>query len=588
MQPLENTPGGASAHVPSEPISIEGFTLLGVIGVGAMGVVYEGVQHDPRRSVAIKVMRLMVEAPQVERVRQEAMIASRCAHPGIVRILASGVVRGPVVEVPWIAMERIEHAEPIDRWFRRRTPSRSDALALFERVADALQYAHIQGVIHRDIKPGNILMDGADRPTIIDFGLSRVEGRPSMTEPGMLVGTLRTIAPEVLAGARADVRSDIFSLGVCLHECLTDEWPFGSVPEHLGAMAHAIEQGARGYSRRTCATVSGDLRRVLAKALEVDPDRRYQSMDTLRRDLAAVREGRPISARAPSFSYRLQRWSVRNPLAASLAVAVIVVATVSAWGMVRLGMAAAADYQRANRFVELWIDFMARHPVEGLPADVTVRQLTDHLAARHRYEVSYSPPSRSQMVRSMALARIYLELGSIPDANAMVAESRRVASLCVGPEDADLFELDLVDLMIRGSIDPDSTEVHASADRLHRRCADQSPWRRDVAEEVIMLYGSGPVAWECMERAVMRRGPEAAVIVAVALPRMARFREGSPERLVWASEATARALEHVRGPSAPIVISGLRQGMEGLRDQGHEQAAAILEHAMRQVEAGDA
>lgn len=103
-----------------------------------------------------------------------------------------------------------------------------------------------------------------------------------------------------------------------------------------------------------------------------------------------------------------------------------------------------------------------------------------------------------------------------------------------------------------------------------------------------MLYGSGPVAWECMERAVMRRGPEAAVIVAVALPRMARFREGSPERLVWASEATARALEHVRGPSAPIVISGLRQGMEGLRDQGHEQAAAILEHAMRQVEAGGA
>lgn len=588
MTSLENTPGGASGLGPHEPILIEGFTLHGVIGVGAMGVVYEGVQHDPCRPVAVKVMRLMVEAPQVERVRQEAMIASRCVHPGIVRILASGVVRAPAIEIPWIAMERIENAEPIDHWFRRRRPSRTDSLALFERVADALQHAHMQGVLHRDVKPGNILMDAADRPTIIDFGLSSVRGRPSMTEPGMLVGTLRTMAPEVLAGARADVRSDIFSLGVCLHECVSGEWPFGHVPDNVGAMAQVVEQGARGYARRTCAKVTGDLRRVLAKALEVDPDRRHQSMEALRRDLAAVREGRPISARAPSFTYRLQRWAARNPVVAALAVTLIVGSTVSAWGMVRLGMAAAADYQRANRFVELWIDFMARHPIEGLPPGVTVRELIDHLAARHRAEASYEPPSRHQVVRSMALARAYLELGSIPEAKAMIAESRRVAALCFGPDDADMFELDLVDLMIRGSIDPDSTELHAFADRLHERSADQSPWRRDVAEELIMLYASGPVAWECMERIVMRHEPESAVVVAVALPRMARLPEGTPARLVWASEATARALERVSAPSAPLVRSALRQGMEGLRDQGQEQAAAILEHAMRQMGAGDA
>lgn len=103
-----------------------------------------------------------------------------------------------------------------------------------------------------------------------------------------------------------------------------------------------------------------------------------------------------------------------------------------------------------------------------------------------------------------------------------------------------------------------------------------------------MLYASGPVAWECMERTVMRHEPESAVVVAVALPRMARLPEGTPARLVWASEATARALERVSAPSAPLVRSALRQGMEGLRDQGQEQAAAILEHAMRQMGAGDA
>jgi hypothetical protein len=588
MTPVEHSRGGGGRRTPVDPIEIEGFTLLGVLGMGAMGVVYDGLQHDPRRPVAIKVMRLMVDAPQVDRVRQEAMIASRCAHPGIVRILSSGVVKGPIIEVPWIAMERVENAEPIDRWFQRRAPSRTASLTLFEGVADALQHAHVQGVIHRDIKPGNILMNAADRPTIIDFGLSSVNGRPSMTEPGMLVGTLRTLAPEVIAGARADVRSDIFSLAVCMHECLAGEWPFGTVPEHVGSMAQAIEQGARSYARRPCARISGDLRLVLSKALDPGPERRYQSMDEFRRDLKAVREGRPVSACPPSLAYRIRRWSGRNPLAASLVACMLVLAAVSAWGMVRLARAAAADYQRANHFVETWIDFMARKPIQGLPQDITIRQLTEQFAVVHHYDVRYAPPSRSQITRAMVLARAYLELDAISEANWMMMESRRLADLCTGIGDSDMFELDLLELMIRGATDPDSPEVHAFADRLFERSADQSPWRRDNAEEMIMLYASGPAAWQCLERTVMHHGPASAVFVAVALPRMARFKEATPERLVWASQAVAQALKRTHGPGVPMVLSALRQGMDGLRDQGHEEPARILEETIRILEAGDA
>lgn len=550
-----------------------------------MGVVYEALQHEPKRVVAIKVMRMMVDAPQAHRVRLEAIAASRCSHPGIVRILASGSIQSVGIEVPWIAMDRVEGAMPIDRWFAVRRSSRDAVLLMFEQVADALQHAHSRGVIHRDVKPSNILVDGWSRPVVIDFGLAIAEDRTRMTEPGTLVGTMRTMAPEVIAGSCADTRSDIFSLAVCLHECLTGAWPFGAPPDRLGPMSRAIEDGARNYAKEATRLIPGDLRWVIARALDPDPSRRHQSMDAFRQDLSAVRANRPVSARKPSIPYRLRRWSRRNPAAAILSSVLAVVVLVSAWISARLAIEAAAEFRRARQVIEIWSEFMARQPVHAWPVDVTLREMLDRLRAAHSFEQTWMKPNLDQLMRSLVLARSYLELELIDDALQMVADGRRIAAACADAGDMERFEFDVVELMVRAKCEPDGPELQSVADALRIRARAFSSWRRMMADTMLMNYASGPVTWECIEWAAQSGHPSAGLSLAFSLPRMARFAEGTPDRILWASEATARMLALAGGADREVVSEALRKGSEGLRREGHADAARALEKALRQVEA---
>lgn len=586
---------GASDFDPGEPLApahtgvhIDGFTLLGVLGVGAMGVVHDAIQHSPRRAVAIKVMRLMVDAPQAERVRLEALAAARCSHPGIVKVLASGVLHGGGIDVPWIAMDRVEGATPVDRWFREHRPDREIALTMFERIADALAHAHARGVIHRDVKPGNILVDASGNPVVIDFGLAIAEDRSRLTEPGMLVGTMRTMAPEVFGGSCADTRSDIFSLAVCLHECLTGAWPFGTPPEHLGPMARAIEDGARGYDKGASRAVGGDLGWVLTKALDPDPARRHQTMDAFRQDLAAVRGSRPVSARPPSLRYRVRRWGRRNPATAALSVLLVVVVAASAWVSFRFAVETAAEFRRARQVFEIWGEFMARQPIHSWPVDVTLREMLDRLRAVHRFQRTWIPPNLDQLMRSLVLARAYMELELMDDALAMVADGRDIAANCPESGEMERFEFDMVALMIRAKIEPDGPELQAVADGLRERSREFNLWRRQEADSMLMCYASGPVTWECIEWAVQQNNLAFASGVAISLPRMCRFREGSPERILWASRRISQLLAQSWGPGDEIVVESLRKGAEGLRREGHAEAAAMLADALAKIEASDA
>jgi len=577
--------GAADFPARSGAIEIPGFTLWKVIGVGAMGVVHEGEQHSPRRPVAVKVMRVTTDALHAARIRQEALAVSRCSHPSIVQVFASGVLRGSGIEIPWIAMERVESAVPIDAWFRRHRPDLDTSLRMFESLADAMQQAHLKGLLHRDLKPGNILVDHAGRPVVIDFGLAAVEGSDSLTEPGTIVGTLRTMPPEVISGQRADVRSDIFSLGVTMHECLVGAWPFGDMPASLAGLAQAIQSGSEQYARRASGKIPGDLRWVLVRALETDPARRHQSMLSLGDDLRAVRARRPVSARSPSAMYRLRCRIRRHPMATVLAALLVLSIGVGTLVSARLAMEAARESERASQFLQVWDSFTARQPVDTWPPLVTAREMVDGLAVRHMHERGHRPPDRQQMFRALALARGYLELGDPGRAREFVADGR-ILSEITGAHASDRFQIDVVDLMIRGAEAPESPEVRAFADSLHARLSEITQWQARAFGIIVMLYGSGPVTWSCMQDSMAREDPNDALMVAIALPHLALFPEGTPERLQLASDSTAALLRGIRGPATQLVRVALRRGAEGLVAAGHPNAARPLFEALAEVEGG--
>lgn len=339
----------------------ERYRVLRELGQGGQGSVYLAEDQHLRRRVAIKVLTRMAAAGDdvLRRFRREAETASRLDHPGICAVYEFGM-DGPT---PFIVMRYVEgeslaariaraqaaageaatdvgplpvHDAPGDPERRPGSapdrPSRqavNTTVQIIEKTARALHAAHEHGIVHRDIKPGNIVVTPDGEPVILDFGLARdLEDRGgSLTESGDIFGTLPYMAPEQVAGQREriDRRSDVFGLGVTLFEALTFRRPFDR-PTHE-ALLRAIRLEAPPDPRSFNPAIPPDLRIVLETALAKEPERRYRTALDLAEDLRRVRSLEPISARPAGPILRLRRWSQRNPvLAASLAVSLLLAA----------------------------------------------------------------------------------------------------------------------------------------------------------------------------------------------------------------------------------------------------------------------
>src|SRR5688572_25872244 len=209
------------------PSSIGPFRILRQIGEGGMGIVLLAQQENPTRTVALKVIHLSVLSPRtLYRFKQEAEMLARLQHPGVAQIYQVGTYATPQGELPYIAMEHVE-GERLDHWVLRHTPSIRARLELAARVAEAVEHAHQKGVIHRDLKPGNILVTAEAAPKIVDFGVARLNDDDTRTttlrtDVGALMGTLTYMSPEQASGApdAIDTRSDVYSLGVVFYELL--------------------------------------------------------------------------------------------------------------------------------------------------------------------------------------------------------------------------------------------------------------------------------------------------------------------------------------------------------------------------------
>ncbi len=330
----------SSAAAPPEqplPERIGSYHIHKRLGHGGMGVVYEAEQQVPKRMVAIKVVRggHHVDEYRARLLEREAETLAKLRHPGIAAIFEGGRAEDGQ---PFFAMELVRGI-PLNEFIRSTNPTRRARLELFRRVCHAINYAHQRGVIHRDLKPTNVLIDGEGNPKILDFGLARITdpGGTIKTETlqiGRLMGTLPYMSPEEALGNPddIDIRTDVYSLGVVLFEMLTGELPHAlrgrGIPESIRIICEDAPRRPGAIDR----TLRGDLETIALKTLEKNPSRRYQSVAQMSEDIERFLKNEPILARRASALYHLTKFVSRHRVFFLTAFAIgVLVAGVSIW-----------------------------------------------------------------------------------------------------------------------------------------------------------------------------------------------------------------------------------------------------------------
>jgi len=310
----------------SDPVStlppgalVAQYTVGRVIGVGGMGAVYNATQHKPRREVALKLIRPGYASPRLlKRFEIEAEILGRLNHPNIARVFEAGIADTPAGSQPFFAMELI-HGAPLDRHATSQNLSTRDRLALFATICDAIHHAHTHGVIHRDLKPGNILVTSDGHPKILDFGVARltdadIKTTTIQTDVGQLIGTVPYMSPEQAAGdpGELDTRSDVYALGVVLYELLAGQLPYDLDRKMIHEAVRIIREDDPAPLSSINRTLRGDVDTIVAKALAKEKHRRYASAEALASDIRRYLHDEPIAARPPSTWYQLRKFARRN------------------------------------------------------------------------------------------------------------------------------------------------------------------------------------------------------------------------------------------------------------------------------------
>ncbi|MFN0133380.1 MAG: tetratricopeptide repeat protein [Phycisphaerales bacterium] len=314
--------------LPDIPDAVGTYLVIGVLGMGGMATVYEAVQENPNRRVAIKVMRqAMTSTDSLLRFRLETQTLARLRHPAIAQIYEAGTAQlGQPKPTPFFAMELIPDALSITEYADRAGLSLRQRLEMFASVCDAVLHGHQNGIIHRDIKPANVLVGPDGQPKVIDFGIARSTqtGSPALTgaaNASSLIGTLNSMSPEQCVDpANIDVRSDVYSLGVLLYELVTGRLPHDlsrcSIPQAVRIITE-VEPSRAGSLRPEAA---GDLEAIIAMAMEKDRARRYVGAGALAADVRRYLGNQPIEARHSTTIEQVRKFARRNPpLAAALA-----------------------------------------------------------------------------------------------------------------------------------------------------------------------------------------------------------------------------------------------------------------------------
>jgi serine/threonine-protein kinase len=576
---------GESAAPPVEAVGP--YRLLREIGRGGMGEVYLAERSDGQyqKQVAVKLVRPGVDRAGLERrFERERQILATLEHPNIARLIDGGVTDAGL---PYLVLEYVEGSR-IDEYCERKALGPLGRLDLFDRVAGAVEFAHQKLVVHRDLKPGNILVSDAGEVKLLDFGIAKLlDEDPAVggvTRTGALLATPEYASPEQVRGEPVSAATDVYALGVILYELLSGRRPYRatSATPHDLAVAICEELPPR-------PGLGGDLDAIVLMALAKEPAHRYGSVQQLRDDLERYRRGFPVRARPATRRYRAGKFLRRNRGK--------LVATTLVTGAVVAGLAAttwqARSAQREARRAERVVAFLSgifqvSDPDRSGGGEVTARQLLDRGAAQLDRELGTEPALRADMLRTIGV--LYQRLGHYPQARALIERSGTVLdSIGAGPLDRATQAAALVSVL-HDLGDDAAAEVRArEVLEVRRRSLGESDpqvskslsdlavvlARRGAYDEADSLYRRALA----LERRRSDDSSAATTLNNLALVHQARGRTAEARRL----QEEALALDRQRfGEEHTRVATDLQNLASTLTMEGaYDSAEALLTRAIR-------
>jgi tetratricopeptide (TPR) repeat protein len=464
------------ADQPADGVQMGPYRILREIGRGGMGAVYlaERADNQYQKRVAVKILPAWSARDErlVRRFVDERQILAALDHPDIARLFDGGVTPNGL---PWFAMEYVDGV-PIDRYCEERGLTIERRLELFGRVCAAVQYAHRNLVVHRDLKPANILVTADGGVKLLDFGIAKllggdaIDAAASLTSTGERMLTPMYASPEQIRGDPISTLSDVYALGVLLHELLTGGYPYRLTTREPHAVARAIleqepERPSVAAPPKLARRLRGDLDTIVLKAMEKDPGRRYGTAEQLEADVRRHLAGLPLTARPENRLSRTRKFVRRHRVgvatAAGVALLLIAFGVVSTIQSIRIrGQAAriAVERDRAEQVSGFLAGlFRISDPYAGGRGGLTAREILDSGAVRIDRELAGQPDSRAQMLFEMG--RAYFGLGVRDRARRFVETSLAIRRRASPDGKAEIARtLDFLGLVLREQGELDAAE----------------------------------------------------------------------------------------------------------------------------------
>lgn len=592
--------------------------INGHIADGGMGAVYRAERADGQyqQQVAIKLLNpAFVSAEAKARLEAERQILAGLAHPNIARLLDGGRTEDGV---PYLVLEFVD-GEPIDAWCDRHALDTRARLRLMVKVCRAVDYAHRNLVVHRDLKPGNILVDARGEPQLLDFGIARLlEDGAGLTRSGQRVLTPSHASPEQIRGGAVNTATDIYALGVLLYELLAGRTPYVSEPSSAAALAREIVEGqplppssavtgdssrriaaaqARGERltpARLARELRGDLDNIVLMALRKEPERRYPSAQALAEEIERSLAHLPVRARPDALSYRAAKFLRRHRVAVPVSLLALLLAlgagALFTWRLAEERDLAVAAEARANKAAGFTASILGRTSASQDAARlVSVRELLDQAAERLEDELR-DEPEVALRVR-LALTDAYTSWGAYDE-----GLEHGLAAFALAESLGEVRKQAEASSMLG--------TVHHGLGRLEESLVwivrAKDLWRRvgTPAEHARALTGLA------MSYNSLRRRTEAEPVFREALAQLRRAHPGDHDEIAWVLNNLAWGL-HAMGrldEAAPLYEEALamqlrlgsptfelaqtRNNLAGLHfDRGDlEQAEALWEAALAEFE----